>query len=366
VNILHLEASTGWGGQEIRILREAEGMRERGHSVVFAVMPGAILGRNAEKKGFIVHEVNFKRIAWPVSLVRLLWILAKHNIELLNTHSSLDSWIGGIAGRIAGKKIVRTRHLSAAVKKGWNSRIVYGYLADFVVTTCQSIIDPIAKQSGKKKQYFRSIATGVEGEKIRVVDGAAAQFRRDIGADGFLAGTACFMRSWKGIEVFLKTADLLRDRKDLKWVIIGGGHEEKYRRLASEMRLEEKVHFTGHLENPFPALAALDAFLLLSTANEGVSQAILQAAYLKKPLIATPTGGLREVCLDGISGIEVPIFQPGAVANAILTLKTDPSLAMRLGQKAQELVLERFTFQQTLDGMEEIYRAVLSVNYGSD
>jgi len=366
MNILHLEASTGWGGQEIRILREAAGMRERGHAVFFAVAPGATLGRNATKEGFVVHEVNFKRFAWPFSLIRLLKILAKHKIELLNTHSSLDSWIGGIAGRLAGKRIVRTRHLSAPVRKGWNSRFVYGSLADFVVTTCKSIIDPIAEQSGKSKKQFRSVATGVDPERILVDEDAVAKFRREIGATGFLAGTACFMRSWKGIEVFLKAADLLRDRGDLKWVIIGGGHAEKYRKLASEMHLDGVVHFTGHLENPFPALAALDAFLLLSTANEGVSQAILQAAYLKKPLIATPTGGLPEVCLDGVSGIEVPVFQPGAVANAVLTLKADPSLAQRLGAQAQELVLKEFTFQQTLDGMEEIYRMVLSANCGSD
>jgi glycosyltransferase involved in cell wall biosynthesis len=361
MNILHLEASSGWGGQEIRILREAEGMRGRGHSVIFAVMTGAALGRNAKKEGFLVYEVNFKRFAWVVTLARLLWIIAKHKIEILNTHSSLDSWIGGIAGRLARKKIVRTRHLSTPVKRGWNCRLLYGRLADFVVTTCKSIIDPIAEQSGRPKGDFRSIATGVEPGRIHVGDGAPAQFRREIGVapNSFLAGTACFMRSWKGIEVFLKAADLLRSHADLKWVVIGGGHAEKYRQLSTEMGLDGVVHFTDHLENPFPALAALDTFLLLSTANEGVSQAILQAAYLKKPLISTPTGGLSEVCLDGISGIQVPVFQHKAVADAILFLKADPALANRLGQKAQELVLERFTFQQTLDGMEEIYRMVL-------
>ncbi|HEX2583227.1 MAG TPA: glycosyltransferase, partial [Chlamydiales bacterium] len=301
MNILHLEASTGWGGQEIRILREAEGMQKRGHRVFFAVMPGAALGRKAREAGFVVYEVNFKRWAWFFSLGRLLRILAVHKIELLNTHSSLDAWLGGIAGRLARKKIVRTRHLSAAVKKGWNCRVLYGRLADFVVTTCQAIIDPIAQQSEKPRHFFRSIATGVDPARICVGEGTAAQFRRELGVGphDFLAGTACFMRSWKGIEVFLKAADSLRDHSDLKWVIIGGGHAAKYRALASEMRLEGVVYFAGHLENPFPALSALDAFLLLSTANEGVSQAILQAAYLQKPLIATPTGGLPEVCLDG-------------------------------------------------------------------
>ena len=35
--ILHTESSNGWGGQEIRILKEAIGLRSRGHEIVFAV-----------------------------------------------------------------------------------------------------------------------------------------------------------------------------------------------------------------------------------------------------------------------------------------------------------------------------------------
>jgi glycosyltransferase involved in cell wall biosynthesis len=198
--------------------------------------------------------------------------------------------------------------------------------------------------------------------------GAAAQFRKEMGIDAksFLAGTVCFMRSWKGIEVFLQAADFLRSYENFKWVLIGGGHIEKYRQLAASMRLDNIVYFTGHLENPFPALSSLDAFLLLSTANEGVSQAILQAAFLKKPLIATPTGGLSEVCVDGVSGMQVPIFQPRAVADAIVALQNNPALADRLGTNAKELVLEQFTFQQTLDGMEEVYHYVVSRNCSSD
>ncbi|MBT7461989.1 MAG: glycosyltransferase family 1 protein, partial [Waddliaceae bacterium] len=37
MHILHTEASPGWGGQEIRILRESEGLRERGHDVIFII-----------------------------------------------------------------------------------------------------------------------------------------------------------------------------------------------------------------------------------------------------------------------------------------------------------------------------------------
>src|SRR5579872_1262914 len=322
IRVIHLEASPGWGGQEIRVLREAEGMRQRGYEVIIAVMKGGRLIQKARDAGFLVYELNFKRSGWCSCLWQLLRIIKKHKIHLINTHSSLDAWIGGIAARLSRKGVVRTRHLSTPVKGGWNARIVYGKLADFVVTTCSSIIPLISEKSGKTRDYFRSIPTGVDPLSIRYEEKERLYFRSRFGANegDFVVGTACFMRSWKGIDDFLETARILKEVPDIKWALIGGGHIETYRKLALEKGVDPIVHFTGHLENPFPALAALDCFALLSTAHEGVSQAILQAAYLGKPLIATPTGGLGEVCIDCETGLQVAPFSPEQVAQAILRL----------------------------------------------
>lgn len=359
MNILHLEASPGWGGQEIRILREAEGMRQRGHTVIFGVMSGGTLITRARAAGFTVYALNFKRPAWILCLFQLLLIMRRHCIQVVNTHSSLDSWIGAVAARLSGRVIIRTRHLSTPIKAGWNSRILYGKLTDFVVTTCSSIIPMICAQSGKKPQECRSIPTGVDPEKIVVHAGELANFRKAMGVtpSDFLIGTACFMRSWKGIDDFLKAAHILRDVSHLKWVIIGGGHAVIYRQRACEMQLDKIIHFTGHLDNPFPALQALDLFILLSTAHEGVSQTILQAAYLEKPLLATPTGGLAEVCIDQITGIQVPPFAPDQVAKAICHLQQNPALCQQFGKNAKRLTLEKFTFVHTLNHMEEVYKS---------
>ena len=360
MNIFHLEASPGWGGQEMRILLEAEGMRMRGHRVFLAVMKGGRLASEAARKGFVVHELNFQRYAWPLCLVQLLFYFVKYRIFLVNTHSSLDAWIGGIAARLSGRKIIRTRHLSTPVKKGLNSRIVYGWLADYVVTTCSSIIPSISLQSKKSAALFRSIPTGVDLEKIQASPVESKAFRESLKVreEDFLIGTACFMRSWKGIEDLLQAAHRLRHLKHVKWVVIGGGHAEKYVQRAHVLQLEEIVFFTGHLDRPFAAIGALDAFALLSTANEGVSQAILQAACLSKPLIATNTGGLGEVCIDGITGLQVPVFSPDSVAEKVLVLEKDRALCEKFGKAAHELAMRKFTLRQMLNETEEIYATI--------
>ncbi len=360
MKVLHLEASDGWGGQEMRILHEAEGMRKRGHEIILAVMKKGALIHRAREKGLTVYSVNFQRYAWPLALLQLLWIMVKHKIDIVNTHSSLDSWIGGIAARLARKKIIRTRHFSTAGRGGWNSRILYGWLADIVATVCRGVIPTLSQQSGKPRSLFRAIPTGITPHHIdsRLSSNESLREKLGVGKSTFLVGTACFMRSWKGIQDFLKAADLLRDKEDIRWVIIGGGHAETYHKIANDLKLEGIVHFTGHLENPFPAMRELDAFTLLSTAHEGVSQAIEQAAYLERPLIATPTGGLAEICLPEVTGIQVPIFSPQAVAQAVERLKQDPSLCKRLGKQAKEHILRDYTFDRTLDLTEEVYRVL--------
>jgi glycosyltransferase involved in cell wall biosynthesis len=367
MNILHVEASSGWGGQEIRILRESLAMRDLGHCVVLCVQTGGALIAKARAQNLLVYEVDFRKSKWLKTFFRLRKIIKKHSISLINTHSSLDSWIGGIAGRIMGCKILRTRHLSANIKKGLNSKILYGYLADYVITTCKSIIPMIALQSGKSLQQMQSIATGVDPEKIQTSKLEVAAFRQNlcVSDSDILVGTVCFLRSWKGIQDFLKAAYALKDDVTIKWVIIGGGHIETYKKMALDMGLEKIVHFVGHLEVPYSAIKALDIFCLLSTANEGISQAMLQAAFLQKPLIATPTGGLSEVCIDKETGIEVACHSHEAVVNAIKTLQNNPYLRQTFGENAKKLVEKQFTFKTTIEETTKVYEQIFHLDDSS-
>jgi len=357
MKILHLEASTGWGGQEIRILREAIGMRERGHIVHFAVNLGAKLGEHAKKEGFSVLYLSFAKKNWLSCLFKLLILIRRNQIELLNTHSSLDAWIGGIAARITGKSIVRTRHLSTPIRKGLNSKLLYHKLTDYVVTTCKAIAPVIIEQSGKPSHLCKSIPTGVEVSDITYPQDEPKQFREQMGIsdDDFLVGMVCFMRSWKGVDDFIEAANLTRDVPNLKWVIIGGGHTRDYLPKVDQLDLHKTLKFSGHLTKPFGAIASLNAFCLLSTAHEGVSQASLQAAFLEKPLITTPIGGLPEVCIDKKTGYIVPPFAPKEVADKVLKLKGSPAEASEMGKNARKLVLNQFTFPKTLEEMEKAY-----------
>ncbi len=362
LTILHTEASGGLGGQELRILREAEGMRDRGHTVVFAVKRDGGLALEATKAGFTVYELPWCKKNAVGDLWRLLKIMRKHQVQIVNTHSSWDAWLGGIAARLARNQIVRTRHLSTAIRPGWNSRILYGKLADRVVTTCDATAQVICRQANLSPSHCFSVPTGVNSSKVKVSPEEIQKFRNDHGltSEHFVVGTACVLRSWKGVVHLIEAAGLLRQYSSLRVLIVGNGPAwEWLQRRVAELGLQDRVIFTGYLANPYPAMAAMDVFALLSIAHEGVSQAVLQAAYLGKPLITTSIGGLPEVCQEGKTGYLCEVNDSKSVAVAIEKFFDDASARDNMGKNASQIVVDAFTMERTLDRMEGVYRDLL-------
>ena len=320
------------------------------------IAKGGGLIPQAKKNNFKTFEIFYKKIFWPISFFKLLIIIVKNKIDIINTHSSEDAWLLGILGKILKIPVIRTRHLSTRVKKGLNSIFLYNFLADHIVTTSSEIIDKISKSSKKKKDNFSFIPTGIDVLKILKNIQKTKEFRKKykILDDDLLVGTVCFMRSWKGVFDFIKAAKILKKHQKIKWIVIGGGHMEKYMKLAKDEKLQNVI-FTGHLENPYHAIDALDIFLLLSTAHEGVSQASLQAALFEKPLITTKTGGLKDVCIHNETGINVDVFSPNQVAESVLFLQKNKHIAKNLAKKARKRVLENFTQEKMISQILEIY-----------
>lgn len=361
MKIIHTESSMGWGGQEMRILAEAEGMRERGHEIFFALSSGSELAKRATQKGFVVHIFCFRWKALFFTVGKLLLLFKQEKIDLVNTHSSLDAWIAGIAARLSKKPVVRTRHLSTSMRGGLNGFILYNKLADFVVTTSSLVLPLLEEKAGLKPSRMQCIATGVNPKIIDTVQDTTV-FRQQLGLkpSDILVGTACVLRSWKGIPDLLKAANLLRDHQHIKWILIGGGYLDRYLVMIREMGLENVICM-GHLESPYTAISSLDIFMLLSVAHEGISQATLQAAFLKRPLITTTVGGLPEVCIHEKTGFSVASRSPEAVAQAVLRMAEDPSLRQRLGENARMLVEEKYTITHTLDQMEAVYQKIFFI-----
>jgi glycosyltransferase involved in cell wall biosynthesis len=337
-------------------------MMARGHAVWIAAPPESRIGQAASGSGLALIAADLRHISAACDLRRLCGAIRSLGIEVVNTHSSWDSWIGGLAGRLArtGVRVVRTRHLSTTIATSWFSRVLYTRLADHVVTTGQAIREQMMQVNGFPGNRITSVVTGVDVDALQPRRGpAAVRAALGIPETAPVVGTLSTLRSWKGHLDLLEALVRLRAARDVLGVFVGSGpYEQVIRARIRDLGLGTAVVMTGHREDVADLLSTMDVFAFPSTANEGVPQAVLQAMALGRPVVATRLGGIPEVVRDGETGLLVPIKDPGALAEGIRQVLDDPAGAARWVQAAANLVRTHYTLDVTLDKMEAVYRMV--------
>ena len=109
MRILHTESSVGLGGQEYRILHEVVGMQKRGHQVYLAVSPTSQLATHAQEQGVPIFPLTMTMWHFGFLIYQFMKIYSEYDIEIVNTHGSIDSWTASIAGRLSKRAPVIIR-----------------------------------------------------------------------------------------------------------------------------------------------------------------------------------------------------------------------------------------------------------------
>lgn len=334
MKILHTESSLGWGGQEIRVLSEARGVARLGHEVLLAAPAEARITAEAARFGVPVLCLPIGRKS-PRGVVALRRLIASSAFDVVNTHSSTDSWLAALACATLGKApaLVRTRHISSPIPRDPATRWLYARAARRIVTTGERLREEVIARTGAAPSRVVSIPTGID--LARFSPGDRSQARRLCGLvpDGLVIGIVATLRSWKG-HLYLIDA-FARLSADARLVIVGDGPM----RAALEARIAERalvprVTLAGNRDEVAPWMQSFDIFCLPSYANEGVPQALMQALACGLPVVTTNVGSIGEIVEDGRTAIVVPPRDVGALHAALETLAGDPAARARMGQAA--------------------------------
>src|SRR5258705_4231929 len=113
--LLHTESSLGRGGQEIRTLAETRWLISHGWNALIACQPDSLLLREARAASVPVESIRMRGAADVGALFRLRRLIRERGVSLVHTHSSIDSWLGGIAAKSLGRPVVRSRHVSIPI-----------------------------------------------------------------------------------------------------------------------------------------------------------------------------------------------------------------------------------------------------------
>jgi len=356
--IVHTEASVGFGGQELRILAETRWLREHGWDVLVVAQPGSRLLAEAQSAALPVTAVAMRHAADVRALVALRRLLVARGARLVHTHSSIDSWVGGLAARSLGLPVVRSRHVTIAVPR--RRALVYR-LAHRVLTSAERV-KTVLVEAGVDPSKVVAVPPGVDTATFHPgVSGAAV--RAELGLSGPVAGLVANIRGSKGHDVFLEAAREVRATvPDARFLVVGEGvGYDDVRARVIRLGLADAVVMTGFRRDIPEIMAALDVLVLPSIRSEATSQAILQALAVGTPVVATAIGGSPEVIRDGETGRLVPPNDAHALAAAIVATLRDPARARALARAGQALVRERLSIDTQMAATTAVYRSLLGM-----
>ncbi len=362
LTILHTEASKGWGGQEIRVIQEATRFAELGYRVLIACHEGSGISEKARAAGLPVHIVPMRITCDPTAIVKFLKLLKTEKVDIIHTHSSKDSWIAGIAGRISGTPIVRSRHLTTPVKKKWLTAFVYRSLCDVIITSGMCIKNALVADNKIDPGKIVSIPAGVDTDKFNTsIKGEKIRAEFAIENAYPVVGVVAILRHWKGHRFLLKAVpEVVSKYPDAKFIIAGNGPQwNNLQKQIRDLGIENNVIMAGFRKDAPEIMAALDIFILPSVASEATSQVIPQALAIGKPVIASNAGGLPEIVEDGVTGLLVEPKDHNGIAKAIIRMAGNREETEKMALKGREKILKDYTFQGMIENTAGIYEQLL-------
>ncbi len=350
--LVHTESSLAWGGQEIRIFTELKELTRFGWKVELWAPERSELFVRAKSARMPVEPVPFRRTLDICSMYTVRKLISDRKADLIVTHSSIDSWVIGLATRCLSRppKIVRTRHLSTPIRNG----LSYRWFPDAICTTSRAISEMLT-QLGISGNKIQCIATGVDLSRFRPNPSKKMEMRKKYGLpeDRPVVGGVFVIRSWKGIFDFVK---IVLAVPKAHFVVAGDGpSRDAMVHAAENLGVERRISFVGHVEMVEEIFWAMDVFLFPSNANEGIPQAVLQAQACGVPAVVSNLPSIQE------ASTHARFCAPGDAAHfahSIHELLDDPNLARQLAES--ELAdVKRFDQSEILRRIDRFYRGLI-------
>ena len=173
-----------------------------------------------------------------------------------------------------------------------------------------------------------------------------------------LITSVCRLHPTKGLEYAIEAFNLIsQKRQDLRFTIIGGGPlESQLLEKVTQLSLTDKVTFVGDISNEDAirfisqsTMMLLPSVIAENGDRDGIPTALIEAMYLKTPVIGSKISGIPELIEDGINGF---LTEPGdvrGIAEKMEKLLSDDSLRIAMGEAARKKINEEFNVEQNFE-----------------
>lgn len=302
-----------------------------------------------------------------VLTVRLCRLIKAKKIDLVHTNSS-QVLASGIAARLCGVKSVY--HVRQLIAEPRVFRAILAALMDILSDKIIGISTPVCRmfwENGISKEKCVAVFNGVDINRYPPdLSGEAVRRELKIAPGTALVGLVGRMDPRKGHIYFLKAASLiLRKCPNTHFLIAGDidsqilkGYKEGLLRLTETLGLGSRVSFLGFREDIPEIMSSLDIFVLSSSSKlspEPLGRVLIEAMAAERPVVATRDGGVADVVVDGVTGMLVSPRDPQAIAEAVINLLKNPSMAQALGKAGRKRAEELFSARDYVQNVEKVF-----------
>lgn len=250
--------------------------------------------------------------------------------------------------------VVYTEHSSYLIAEtGWMRRAVLIASRFVRKITCVSnkMVEYFNKELRVPARKLVTVYNGVDTETFRPASDDKARGVVTIGAVGRAVEE-------KDYPLFLRALAILKDRGVAFSACIAGDGplRSDLERLARELGLGQTLTFLGRRADIPKVLRSLDIYAL-SSKNEGMPIAILEAMATGLAVVSTAVDAVPEVIVHEANGLLVPVGDAAGFADALERLISNPALRARLGNAALHDVRALFSIQST----KELYAEYLGI-----
>jgi glycosyltransferase involved in cell wall biosynthesis len=364
VNILYVESSRSWGGQEYRTCLEINWLNAHGHQAWLICNPGSQVHSKASELGTRLVTMPL-RSRVDVACSWRLWRFCRRNkIELLKTYSSKGHWLC-LPLYLCGIPLSRARCITDPI--GTKGRaFVFKHGCSQIVADASIIRRHLVEDHHVNPAKVEVIGSAVDLEKFKPPrDGM--KFRHEIGIDDDtpLIGNVGMIRPDKGQLVLVEAARLvLEQRPDARFVIVGQGtgilkRGINVRNAIDQAGLADKIIMAGYRWDTPDVYAACDMIVIASLHTEASPIVLREAFASGRPLIATKVGDIPEIVQHRHNGLLIEPGDSRALAAAIMEFVYNPQLAAQCAANGLRYATEHFSFDKM---MEAKLRADLAIS----
>jgi len=303
-------------------------------------------------------RLPFKGPALVARVAALRRALRRDRIDIAHTYLLRANLVGSVSARLARVPVVLGSKRGCHERRGFElaSAKIGNALADRVMVNAEAVRDFVHDNEGCAREKMVVIPSGVDTDRFRPLPGTHFKARLGLPEEHRIIGVVTRMRVRKGVEEFIRAIGRVRETyPDAHGVIVGEVElDEPLQALVATLRLRDHLSLLGRRSDMPEVMSAFDVFVL-SSHDEGMSNAILEAMAMEKPVVATDVGGTGEVVRHGHSGLLVPPRDPEPLAAAISEILAQPARAAEMGRLGRRIVEEGFSAHAMVRQMEQLY-----------